>query len=109
VLPELFNTGYAYAEENFALAERIDGTTVGWLRETAASLQIHLAGSLMLLDGNEVYNSLLLFAPDGRYWRYDKNYPWGWERGYFRDANRITRPLIGEPAPPTSADLFPYW
>jgi hypothetical protein len=90
VLPELFNTGYAYAEENFALAERIDGTTVGWLRETAASLQIHLAGSLMLLDGNEVYNSLLLFAPDGRYWRYDKNYPWGWERGYFRGANRVT-------------------
>jgi hypothetical protein len=38
------------------------------MRETAASLHIHLAGSLMLLDGNEVYNSLLLFAPDGRYW-----------------------------------------
>jgi predicted amidohydrolase len=68
VLPELFNTGYAYSDENFRLAERLDGMTVGWMRETAASLHIHLAGSLMLLDGNEVYNSLLLFAPDGRYW-----------------------------------------
>ena len=44
----------------------------------------------MLLDQDEVYNALLLFAPDGWMWRYDKNYPWGLERGYFRNGNRIT-------------------
>ena len=90
VLPELFNTGYCYTAENFQRAEPISGQTVTWLKETAAEHQIHLAGSLMLLEGQEIYNALLLFAPDGRMWRYDKNYPWGWERAYFRGRKGIT-------------------
>ena len=90
VLPELFNMGYAYTDANHRLAEPPTGPTVTWLKETAARLNVHLAGSLMLLDQDEVYNALLLFAPDGRMWRYDKNYPWGLERGYFRNGNRIT-------------------
>jgi hypothetical protein len=90
VLPELFNTGYAYSDANHRLAEMLNGPTATWMKGAAARLNVHLAGTLMLLDHDEVYNALLLFAPDGRMWRYDKNYPWGWERGYFRDANRIT-------------------
>jgi predicted amidohydrolase len=90
VLPELFNTGYAYADANYRLAEPLHGPTPTWMKGAAARLNVHLAGSLMLLDQGEVYNALLLFAPDGRTWRYDKNYPWGWERGYFRAGHRIT-------------------
>ena len=90
VLPELFNTGYAYSDANYRLAETLSGPTVAWMKQSAARLNVHLAGSLMLLDQDEIYNSLLLFAPDGRTWRYDKQYPWGWERGYFREGDRIT-------------------
>jgi len=90
VLPELFNLGYAYADENFRRAERLDGPTATWMRATAACLNIHLAGSLLLLDEDEIYNALLLFAPDGRMWRYDKHYPCAWERAYFRESDRIT-------------------
>lgn len=90
VLPELFNTGYAYTDANHNRAEPLDGPTATWMRETAARLNVHLAGSLMLLDQDEVFNAQLLFAPNGRFWRYDKLYPWGWERGYFREGHHIT-------------------
>jgi predicted amidohydrolase len=90
VLPEVFNTGYAYVDDNHRRAEPIDGPTVTWMKATAARCGIHLVGTLMLLENTEVYNAMVLVAPDGRMWRYDKNYPWGWERGYFRGAERIT-------------------
>ncbi len=72
-LPELFNTGYCHRNENFALAETADGMTAQWMKKISARLGIHLAGSLLLRDGQDIYNTLLLYAPDGRVWRYDKN------------------------------------
>ena len=90
LLPEVFNTGYAYLDDNYRCAERIDGPTVTWLRQAAVQYTVHLGGTLLLLDHDEIYNAFLLFAPDGRMWRYDKNYPWGWERAYFRGSDRIT-------------------
>lgn len=84
LLPECFNTGYTFNEEHHNRVEKMDGQTAIWLADTATRLNIHLAGSFMMLEQGETYNTLLLLAPDGRSWRYDKNYPWGWERGFFR-------------------------
>ena len=89
VLPEVFNTGYGYTEANYEHTETLEGPTVAWMKQTARKLDIHLAGSLFLLDEDEIYNALLLFAPDGRMWRYDKLYPGGWERAYFREGKDI--------------------
>jgi predicted amidohydrolase len=89
-LPEVFNTGYRYNDENFQRAEPLDGLTVTWLKNLSVRLNIHLAGSILLRDNGEIYNALLLIAPDGQVWRYDKNYPWGWERAYFRAGHGIT-------------------
>lgn len=96
VLPEFFNTGYTYSEDNHARVETLDDLTVTWLCNTAVRENIYLAGSLMLLDQGEVYNALLLFAADGRMWRYDKNYPFGWERGSFRGTRLKPRVTVAE-------------
>lgn len=86
VLPELFNTGYAYSDRNYLLAETIGGITCDWMKRSAARLGIHLAGSLLILEqlDHDIYNALLLFSPSGQMWRYDKNHPWAWERAYYR-------------------------
>lgn len=89
LLPELFSTGYAYTDDNFLLAEPLSGVTGTWLKAAAARFNIHLAGTFLHLEGGEIYNTMLLFSPDGNCWRYDKSYPWAWERGYFRGKRGI--------------------
>ena len=90
VLPELFNTGYEYSDENYDRAEPLDGPTATWMKRIAAHYGVHLAGTFLRLDGQDIYNTLLLAAPEGRAWCYDKNYPWVWERAYFRAGNDVT-------------------
>ncbi len=90
VLPEVFNTGYEYSDANYGRAEPLDGPTATWMKQTAARCDVHLAGTFLRLDGQDIYNTLLLVAPEGRAWRYDKNYPWGWERAYFCAGSDVT-------------------
>ncbi len=89
VLPELFNLGYGYSAENIARAEPPDGPTAAWLRDASRTYGLHLAGSWLVraADGH-IYSRVHLVAPDGRVWTYDKVYPWGWERAYFRGSRR---------------------
>jgi len=84
VLPELFNTGYSYTDENYAHAEPLEGPTHRWMRQLAAYHHLYLAGALLLRDAIDIYDSFLLIAPQGHTWRYDKSHPCGWEQAYFR-------------------------
>ncbi len=84
VLPEVFNTGYEYSLKNYQLAESMDGETATWMKRVARQYKLHIAGTFLLREADGIYNTMLLVAPDGRIWRYDKSYPWAWERAYFR-------------------------
>jgi len=90
VLPELFNTGYQYSDQNYQLAEPLDGQTATWMRRLASQYGLHLAGAFLRREQGEIYDTLLLVAPDQRFWIYDKLYPWMWERAYFREGKGTT-------------------
>ena len=90
VLPELFNLGYGYEETNYAAAEPQTGKTFAWMQHQAKAHNVHLVGTFLLLDGDHVYNTAFLIAPDGTFWRYDKQFPFALERAFFREGDRIT-------------------
>jgi predicted amidohydrolase len=90
VLPEVFNTGYEYTDNNYRLAEPMDGQTATWMQKMAALYGVHLAGTFLRQQDSDIYNTCLLTAPNQQIWHYDKRYPWMWERAYFRPGNEIT-------------------
>lgn len=72
VLPEMFSTGFCM--DSAALAEPMDGPTVGWMREEAAATGCAIAGSLIVRDGDRHYNRLVWARPDGTLAHYDKRH-----------------------------------
>lgn len=89
VLPEFFNTGYTYFETNYEVTERLTDATLQWLCEQAQLNGVYIAGSLMVVDLDDTFNAAFLIAPDGTQWRYNKQYPYLWERVYFRNGHYI--------------------
>lgn len=72
MLPEMFSTGFSM--DATALAEDMDGPTVGWMREEAAAMGAAITGSLIIRDGGNHYNRLVWARPDGSLAHYDKRH-----------------------------------
>lgn len=64
VLPELFATGYTFtsAEEARELAETNHGQTAEFLKEMSAQTKATMVGGFIEIDGDKVYNSLLIVS-----------------------------------------------
>lgn len=89
VLPEYFNTGMSYLETQYEATERLNDETIAWLSAEAQKHKVHLAGALLVVDKDDSYNAAFLASPDGKVWRYDKHYPFLWERVLYRDGHSI--------------------
>ena len=72
VLPEMFSTGFSMNPEKFA--EKMEGETVAWMRDTAFDSRKIITGSLMIEENGNFYNRLVWMLPNGNYGYYDKRH-----------------------------------
>ncbi|ALQ95965.1 amidohydrolase [Xylella fastidiosa] len=86
VLPETFTSGFS--NDVLEDVEGMDGPTVAWVLEQAASLGAVVTGSVRLRTPDGVFNRLLWATPEGRLETYDK-------RHLFRYANEHQRYVAG--------------
>lgn len=93
VLPELFNTGYEYTDDNFGRVEPLDGRTGTWVTDTARRLGVHLVGTFPARVDGEPYITALLAAPSGQRWFYRKVHVAFWENCYFA---RGPQPVVAD-------------
>jgi len=72
ILPEMFSTGFTMNAPS--LSQKMDGSGVKWLRDTAQRKQADLVGSLIIRENDSYYNRLVWMTPDGRFSTYDKRH-----------------------------------
>jgi predicted amidohydrolase len=72
VLPETFTSGFS--NDAVAVAETMQDESVAWMRALAKELGVVLTGSIVLREGEQVFNRLLWAQPDGGLETYDKRH-----------------------------------
>lgn len=86
VLPELANTGYTFQSraEAYAHAETLqDGPSLQAWAQFAREQQVYLAAGFAERDGLKLYDSAVLFGPEGRLGHYRKAHLWNQEKLWF--------------------------
>lgn len=72
VLPEMFSSGFTMNPK--AVAETMDGETVGWLQHLAQAKACAITGSLVIEEDGKYYNRLVFVYPNGELKTYDKRH-----------------------------------
>lgn len=72
VLPEMFTTGFTMNAA--ALAEPMEGPSMGWMADRAEVMGCSLAGSMIIREDGRFYNRMIWMNPDGSYVFYDKRH-----------------------------------
>lgn len=87
LLPEMFTTGFSMDSER--LSEKMDGETLAWMLETAASNSAVICGSLIIEEAGNYFNRLIWAQPNGEFQHYDKKHLFRMadEDGHFKPGN----------------------
>jgi len=72
ILPEMFSTGFSMNPS--ALAEDMNGETIRWMQEVAASKKIILTGSVIIRENDAYFNRLIWMLPNKQFGVYDKRH-----------------------------------
>lgn len=112
VLPETFTSGFS--NDTVGQAEDMDGPAIGWLRVQARSLDAVITGSVVIREGDKVFNRLVWARPDGSIATYDKRHLFrmaGEHERYAGGDQRLVVELKGwRILPQVCYDLrFPVW
>jgi omega-amidase len=83
ILPEMFSTGFSMNVNQ--LGEPMNGKTICWLKDQAATHETVIAGSLMIREDGECFNRFVFVYPDQTLDFYDKRhlFSMGQEQMYF--------------------------
>jgi len=72
LLPEMFNTSFCPKSNH--LAETMDDKTVSWMKEISQNKDCAIAGTLMIKEGEKVFNRLVWISKSGIIYTYDKHH-----------------------------------
>ena len=72
ILPETFSTGFSM--NSAALAEPMGGLTMSWMANLAKLSDAVIAGSLILMEDEKIYNRFIWMRPDGSFEKYNKRH-----------------------------------
>jgi predicted amidohydrolase len=90
VFPEMFTTGFSM--QPIILKEKMDGVTVNWMKKIAIDKNAAVTGSLIIEDGDKIFNRAVWVFPDGRIEKYDKHhlFTMGQEPEFYSPGNEKT-------------------
>ncbi len=72
LLPEMFNT--AFCPKSNHLAETMEGKTISWMRGISKQKNCSIAGTLMVIENNKVFNRLVWISARSEIHIYDKHH-----------------------------------
>ncbi len=90
VFPEMFTTGFSM--QPIILKEKMDGVAVNWMKKLASEKNAAVVGSLIIEDGDKIFNRAVWVFPDGKTVIYDKRhlFTMGQEHLFYSAGNKKT-------------------